>query len=200
MLLTIFTEQKTLIWLWLFRHPLIIAGLGERGFLLARSQRERGERVVVIERDPNNEWIAECRKLGVSVLIGDATDSEVLRRARLNKADFLISVCSDDGTNVTVAMRAREVTLDRDSGGLTCIVHIVEPQLSTLLMAYTFGGQRRNTFRLECFNIYQSGARAMLRQFPPFAELDASNERPHLVIVGLGRLGRGLLVQAARRW
>lgn len=199
-LLTVFAEQKTFLWIWLFRHPLVIAGLGEPGFLLARSQREFGERVVVIERDPANERIREARKLGILVLIGDATDAEVLRRAGLNRAEFLISVCTDDATNGTVAMRAHEVTRDRKAGGLTCIVHVVEPQLSTLLMGYAFGGQQKNTFRLDCFNIDQSGARAMLRKFPPFADPGTEDMQPQIVIVGLGTFGRWVLVQAARRW
>lgn len=194
-LLSIFTDQKTVVWLWLFRPQVVIAGLGEPGFLLAKSRREL-ERVVVIERDPRNTRIAECRKLGVSVLIGDATDPEMLRRARLQSAEFLISVCSDDGTNGAVAMQAREVTTGRKGGGLTCIVHVSEPQLSMLITEYAFGNRAENTFRLESFNIDQSGARAMLERFPPFAEAD----KPHLVIVGLGRLGRWLLVQAAQRW
>lgn len=199
-LLAIFTEQKTLIWLRIFHHPVVICGLGERGLLLARSQRERGERVVVVERNPTNELVGQCRKLGASVLIGDATDSEVLQRARVERARFLISVCGDDSTNAEVAIRARELTLERASGGLTCIVHIVEPQLCTLLKGYEIVGRHEDTFRLDCFNMYENGARALLREFPSFAERDVSKEKPHLLVVGLGRLGRSLVVQAARRW
>lgn len=199
-LLTVLTEQKTLIWLWIFDHPVVICGLGERGLLLARSQRERGERVVVVEMNPNNELLGECRRLGASVLIGDATDKEVLQRARVERARFLISVCGDDSTNAEVAIRAHELTLDRASGGLTCVVHILDSQLCTLLKRYEIGERHEDTFRLDCFNMFENGARALLREFPSFAERDVSKEKPHLLVVGVGRLGRTLIVQAARQW
>ena len=124
-LLTIFREEVGLLGLRMFRHTVVICGLGEGGFVLARSLRERGRRVVVIEKDANNPHVSACRKLGAVVLIGDATDPHVLRRGRVDRARYVVSVCGEDRTNAEVAMRVRDTALRQTSGSLSCIVHIV---------------------------------------------------------------------------
>ena len=199
-LLAIFREQFAIVRLTVFPHRVVVCGLGERGFIIARSQRERGERVVVIEKNINNELIEPCRRTGAVVLLGDATDPEVLGKARVGQARNVVSVCSDDRINAEVAVQARELALGRKSGALMCIVHVVDPQLCTLLKTYEIGGRHEQAFRLDCFNIFERGAHALLREYPPFGEGEVSGEEPHLVVVGLGRLGQSLLVQAARRW
>ena len=199
-LATVFREQIGLLRVRLLPHSVVVCGLGRRGFLISRSLREQGERVALIEKDRNNEFIEPCRRTGAVVLIGDATDPEVLRAARVHQARHLISVCGDDRTNAEVAIRARELALRRASGALTCVVHVVDPQLCTLLKAYEIGEHYREGFRLDCFNVFESGARAMLSEYPPFGGQDVGGRAPHLVIVGLGRLGQSLLVQAARSW
>ncbi len=199
-LLTIFREEAGLLGVRVFRHPVVICGLGEGGFRIASSLRERGMRVVVIEKDPDNEHVSACRRLGAVVLIGDATDPLVLERSRVGKASYVVSVCGDDRTNAEVAMQVRDITLRRTSGSLTCIVHVVDPQLCALLKSYEIGESHSDRFRLDSFNVHDSGARALLREFPSFSEREDVDEKPHLVVVGLGRLGQSLIVQAVRRW
>ena len=199
-LLTIFREEVGLLGLRMFRHTVVICGLGEGGFVLARSLRERGQRVVVIEKDANNPHVSACRRLGAVVLIGDATDPQVLRRGRVDRARYVVSVCGEDRTNAEVAMRVRDIALRQTSGSLSCIVHIVEPQLCTLLKSYEIGESHSDRFRLDSFNVHDSGARALLREFPSFSEREEVDEKPHLLVVGLGRLGQSLIVQAVRRW
>lgn len=196
----VFREQVGLLLVRLVPHRIVVCGLGQRGFLIARSLRERGERVVIIEKNRSNELIEPSRRTGAVVLVGDATDADVLRGAQVQRARHLIAVCSEDRTNAEVALRAREIASRRTSGALTCVVHIVEPQLSALLKAYEIGEDYREGFRLDSFNVFESGAHALLRQHPPFGERAARGVGPHIVIVGLGRLGQRLLVQAARDW
>lgn len=199
-LAAIFREQTGLLRVRLLPHRVVICGLGERGFIIARSQRERGERVVVIEMDRGNQLIEPCRQTGAVVLLGDATETEVLRGARVHRARHVVSVCGDDRTNAEVAIRARQLARRRTSGSLTCVVHVVDPQLCALLKTYEIGEHHEEGFRLDCFNMYESGASALLREYPPFGEREGSGEEPHLVVVGLGKLGQSLLVQTARRW
>jgi hypothetical protein len=199
-LAAIFREQVGLLLLRIGPHRVVVCGLGGRGFLLARSLRERGERVVVIEKNSNNELIEPCRRSGAVVLIGDALDREVLLGARVHRARHVVSVCGDDHTNAEVAIHARELTRRRPSGALTCVVHVVDPQLCTLLKAYEIGEHHEERFRLDCFNVFESGARALLTEHPPFGGCDLRAVSPHVVVIGLGRLGQSLLVQAARSW
>ncbi len=199
-LAALFREQVGLLLVRFVPHRIVVCGLGERGSLIARSLRERGERVLVIEKNQSNELIEPSRRAGAVVLVGDATDVDLLRVARVHLARHLIAVCGEDRTNAEVALRAREVASRRTSGALTCVVHIVDPQLCTLLKAYEIGEHYREGFKLDCFNVFETGARAMLREYSPFGAQDVGGGEPHLVIVGLGRLGQSLLVQAARSW
>ena len=199
-LAALFREQVGLLLVRLVPHRIVVCGLGERGSLIARSLRERGERVLVIEKNQSNELIEPSRRAGAVVLVGDATDVDLLSAAQVHRARHLIAVCGEDRTNAEVALRAREVASRRTSGALTCVVHIVDPQLCTLLKAYEIGEHYREGFKLDCFNVFETGARAMLREYPPFGAQDVGGGEPHLVIVGLGRLGQSLLVQAARSW
>jgi hypothetical protein len=58
-----------------------------------------------------------------------------------------------------------------------------------------------DAFRLEFFNIFENGARAILTTYPAFEETGPAPSPPvHLLIVGLGRLGESLAVRAVRNW
>ena len=50
-----------------------------------------------------------AKTLGVIVLIGNATDDDLLRTARVYRARQLICVCGDDGINAEIAMNACEL-------------------------------------------------------------------------------------------
>jgi hypothetical protein len=111
-----------------------------------------------------------CRDRGVAVLIGDAADPELLRKARAPQASHLISVTGDDGVNVEVGMSGRELARRKRRGLLACLVHVVDLELWRSLPEYEMRMGKLDRFRLGFFNVYESGSRALLCQFPPFAE------------------------------
>ena len=193
----IFSEQLQLLRVRFASDHVVICGLGRKGYLLARGFRERGARVVVIEQNEGNDLIAQCREQGAIVLIGNATNEELLRQARLPKAKYVISVCGDDGTNAEVAVHARELVGDRGGRALTSFVHIVDPQLCELLRERELATEGADVFRLEFFNVFDRGARALLTEYPAFGEAPGP---AHLLVVGLGGMGEGLVLHAARSW
>jgi voltage-gated potassium channel Kch len=194
----IFREQLQLVRVRFLSDHVVICGLGRKGRLLAQGFRERGERVVVIEQDAGNDLIEQCRERGAIVLIGSATSPVLLRKAGICRASYLISVCGDDGVNAEVAVRACELVGDRRRKALGCILHIFDSQLCNLLKEREIEAGRIDAFRIEFFNVFDSGARALLNEYPPFGE--ARRQRPHLLVVGLGQLGQSLVVHAARGW
>jgi hypothetical protein len=196
-LAVLFSEQLDLLRLRLARGHVVICGLGRKGYLLARGFRQRGDRVVVIEQDESNDLIAQCREWGATVLVGDATSEGALRQAQAHKASYVVSVCGDDGTNAEVAVRTREVVAILDDKALSCFVHIVEPQLCVLLREREIDMEKTGAFRLEFFNVFDRGARALLREYPPFGQ---APDRAHLLVVGLGKMGENVVLQAARGW
>lgn len=182
------------------RGHVVVCGLGERGLLLAKGF-SRDYPVVAIEGDEEARGIGEAREEGVIVVIGDATDRTVLRRARVDRARYLVAVGGDDGTNAEVAVDARELVADGRGGELDAFVHVVDPTLCRLLRGRVDEPAGRDSFRLHFFNVFETGARAWLDEHPPFSPEDGNAARPpHLVVVGVGQLGASLVVGAARSW
>ncbi len=192
----LFAEQFQALQLRFARHHEIICGLGRRGTLLARSFRAQGHRVVVIEQDHNNDAIRACRQQGIIVLIGDARNADLLLRAGVLHARHLIAVCDDDGVNAEIAVQARRLSARRGGLPLTCLVHLVQPQLCELLHDRSFDSANHNTFRLEFFNTFDLGAQLLLERFPPLRE--GQTGPPHMVLLGFGSLGQSLALRAAR--
>jgi hypothetical protein len=194
----VFREQLQMIRIRFISGHAVICGLGRRGLMLAIRFLDRGDQVVVIDRDPANERISQCRDHGAIVIIGDASDSDVLRSAGVDRAEYLISVCGEDGVNAEVAVDARELVSHREGNPLNCVVQIDDFELCHLLKGQELGMGKADTFRLEFFNSFLRGAQALMDDHPPF-NADES-EIPHLLVVGVGRMGESLVTNAARMW
>jgi hypothetical protein len=196
--LAIFFHQVQLVRPRLIGGHVIVCGLGRRGLRLVEQLRNRGECVVVVDRDANNDELNHCRQIGAIVLVGPANDRWLLQRACVHRARTLVAIMGDDGTNVETAVLAHEVNARRRFGSLECVVHVFEPRLQQVLREHPIFTDTTDPFELRFFNTFEIGAEAMLRRHPvPKAN---GGVRPHLLIVGLGRLGEALLAKAAVEW
>lgn len=197
----IFGERLERLRLYFYGDHVVICGLGRKGLLLARSLLERGDRVVVVEVDAENDLIETARANGAVVLVGDLRDPQMLRRARVQSARYLVAVVGDDGVNAEVAMRARGLAEGGNGTPLSCLVHIVDPQLCTLLRMQEIERRMDEAFRLDFFNVFESGARVLLREHR-VAEPSQKGETAvgRIVVVGLGHFGANLVKQAVLDW
>lgn len=83
----------------------VIVGAGAVGTSIARELCAHRHEVLVLEHRHEN---AERADLGAAdVLVGDATDLSVLRRAELDRADVLVSATGDDRANLVVSLLGR---------------------------------------------------------------------------------------------
>jgi voltage-gated potassium channel Kch len=197
----IFREQLQLIRVKFFRNHVVICGLGRKGMLLVQRFRSMSEKVVVIELDEGNDLVDQCREYGAVVFTGDATQKEMLKTVRVQKAKYLIAVAGDDGINAEVAIHAFDLVKDRKSHRLTCIVHIFDQQLSNLLREQEKEIRASDSFRIEYFNVYEKGATAWIDEY---FLLDPDETRAHeetrLLVIGAGQLGESLVARAAQKW
>lgn len=200
-LMAIFSKHWQLFRLRFLKNHSVVCGLGERGLRLAQEFSGQGYRVVVIEENQQNPLIEQCRRQGTFVLSGDATSANILRRARVHKAKYLVAVCPDDGINAEIALKVRDLVRHRKGKALTAFVHIIDLELCNSLSSWGLAADKKDSFRMEFFNVPENGARFMLRQHPPFSEkIETGDRQPRMLIVGLGKMGRSLVVQAARNW
>ena len=198
-LIVLFNEQLQLFKIRFLRGHIIICGLGNKGLLLAQKFKKSRKKVVVIEIDEENDNIKECRDIGAIVLIGNAMAPYILHRAGLKKAKYLIPVCGEDGINAGIAVQARELVGKKRKKPLTCIVHIVDPQLCRLIKEKEFDPKKNKAFRLEFLNLFDQAAETLLKEHPPFGE-KKEIQSPHILIVGAGGVGERLLIYTAKKW
>ena len=79
----------------------IIVGGGQVGRALAERLEDRGENVVIIEKD--EQIVERARNAGFSVHVGDGTDTDVLRSAGAENAKTVVAATGDDDANLLVA-------------------------------------------------------------------------------------------------
>ena len=180
------------------RGHTVVCGVGHQGLEVARTLGERGEHVIAIEQAEGQRNVDICRAAGVPVIIGDATDPAVLRRAGVAKAGRLVAVCGEDAVNAQVVTSARKLARGR-SAPLRCLAHIVDPHLCSLLQRRQLLPGTDSDVKLEFFNTFQTAARVLLLRHRPFSDQEPPAQ-PHLVVVGLDAMGAAVVVQAARRW
>jgi voltage-gated potassium channel Kch len=216
---TAFYKQFNYLWLrGITRKHIIICGAGYVGRALTDHLLGKGYKVVIIEKDPTSRELESCWEKGAIVLVGDASEEQVLRKAQVHKARCLFSVTGSDQTNSKIALLARDLTmngtgslslLDRITGirnitrerePLNCYVHIVNPTLANFLKVEQMAATKTNTYRLEFFSIYQGAGHCLLSLYPPFKEDQPVPPDAHVLIIGLGRMGESLVIHTVKRW
>ena len=88
---------------------IVVCGLGNVGFRVVEHLREYDERVVVIELHRDSRFLATARRLGVPVILGDATVTQVLRQAHAATARAVVAATDNDLVNLEIGLLAREL-------------------------------------------------------------------------------------------
>jgi trk system potassium uptake protein TrkA len=89
-----------------------IAGGGRTGLRTAQLLDDRGQKVVIIEKDHgrckaiNNEYVG-------TVIEGDASKPSILKQADPDRCDVLVALTGDTATNLGICMAASEMTAVR---------------------------------------------------------------------------------------
>lgn len=198
--IALFREQVQLSYVRMtMRDHLVVVGLGSTGFGLATAfHEEEHERVVAVELDRLNPGVAGCRERGISVLIGDATDAKMLRRARIGRARHLIVASGDDRVDLDIARAAETLLLKRQANPLSAFVSLDSHNLWQELTAEALARPEHSGIRREFFHIYERAARMLLQTHAAF-EPDGSGDA-HVLLVGVEGVGESLTIQLANAW
>ena len=196
--LVLFREQLQRFRISRLRNHIIVCGIGDKGIRLVRRLRSQGHAVVAIERDPRRPPLESHHDTGVALLVGDARDETVLIAAGIKRAAHVIVLCGSDPVNAEVAALAILLSERRDGQPITCIAQIEDAELCRLLRMRELDSERVG--RLDFFNAFEVGARALIAAHPPFSDAPTTDEKPHIVLVGLSQLLRSLVVQSSRKW
>ena len=96
----------------LYSDHVIVCGLGKLGYRVTLQLLEFGQSVVAIERDPDKYFIEMARERDVPVIVGDARQREVLRKAGVEHASAVVCCTQDELANLDIALDAREMHPD----------------------------------------------------------------------------------------
>ena len=198
--LSIFREQWQRIRLKRLKDHIIVVGLGRKGTLFAQGFQDLGSPIIVIDKDETNDSLQHFRNAGVISITADATDKNVLKHVRVDRARYLISVCGQDEVNAEVAVHARALFPDA-SRVLNCIIHVVEPQLCQLMRRQELISGKKQSFTLDFINLYENSIQALWSRYS-LLQLDRikAGAEPYFIVIGLGRMGETFLLHLARYW
>lgn len=195
-----FYNHLELFCLCLFRKDhVVVCGLGYIGPVIVKQFCEKGLIVVAIEKDASCSEIEYCKSKGAIVIIGDAAEERILKRAQIQKARSLFAVTGDDEINAKVLGQVKKVISGR-TNPLNCYIHIVDPKFANLLRAAQIPNQEYQSVNLEFVNIYQNASQCMFDCLPTLASTLNPSSKIHVVIIGIGRMGESLLLYLAKRW
>jgi Trk K+ transport system NAD-binding subunit len=90
-----------------FRDHVILVGFGRLGFRTYEILRRLDQPVVVIERNPDNEFLEELRRDGTPLFIGDSRREALLTDANVKHASSIVIATNDDMANLETALDAR---------------------------------------------------------------------------------------------
>ena len=88
-------------------NHVVIAGAGRTGTYVAEVLHAKGIAFVVIEQ--NKQHIEECKKLGFSLVFGDATHPPVLEAADISRAQLLIVTTPTPSTTQTITKNSLKI-------------------------------------------------------------------------------------------
>jgi voltage-gated potassium channel Kch len=90
------------------RHHVVVCGLGSVGTAVARDLHERGNLVVVVDPDADDELHRETNPR-CPVIVGDATRPVILHRAGIERARALVACTSNDALNLEIGLTAQSL-------------------------------------------------------------------------------------------
>jgi len=185
------------------RDHVLICGLGRKGYELAR-QFMPTRKVVIIERNENNDYVRTCRDAGAHVIIGDIADPHLLRKARAAQAGEAYLLTGSDGANFSAMIGLSRL---KENGGSAAAhpkvwLHVNSLEMCALLRDGKVLRPVRKNLDFEVISLFEVASRDLVvNHLVPLIPVRLGDPRRfHLFLVGFGRMGRTLvrkLVQTA---
>ncbi|MCP5128652.1 MAG: NAD-binding protein [Pseudomonadales bacterium] len=219
-------EEQVALYGLLFRKRrfVVVCGIGETGFRIARDYCLNSDKqVVVIDNDPLNALAAELKNYGAIVICGNAMDPLVLLKSQVIYAKELFLCTSDDKANIAIAKNAERLTRrltdteivhleaiarkrEPAIGGqapdvsLRCFLCVDSPDVYEIFSVHSFFEMNSSRFAIRLFNRRETIARNIFRICAPdlyYRPATRGNEPMHILFIGFEPLVREMILQTA---
>lgn len=213
-----FNQSFLLFKLRFWKDHIVVCGLSKKAELLIMNFLKNEERfkIVVIDLNEDHSSISHLRKNGVIVLNGNATDEEVLIRANIIRAKYLLALTNDEKTNIHIAQKASSIFNQfpdeiPEDNILQVNIHIDDFYTMNIFKEF----HEKSTPDLEtyqkgaskvdyhAFSIYQLAAMSMVDNFSPdkYVSLANDDDPPaHVLILGDNIAAQYLILEAAQMY
>lgn len=204
------------------RHD-IVCGLGQVGQQLVKDLVEAAPerrwwapldnwrpRLVVIERDAEHPGIAEWKRQGVLVLVGDATSLHLQARANFAGARRIFACTGSDDINLEIVfdllneMRNTAETRNDSAHDIVtesqtrhCFVHVLDAGLCDVLIQHAAPQARLYGMELRPFNVVRNSVQQFLLQHLARHAPQQPTETLLAVVIGGDAFAEELVVQIA---
>jgi voltage-gated potassium channel len=113
-----------------YHGHIVLCGLGSVGAEVAKDLLKRKEHVAIIDATPDDQLARNLSKR-VPLLVGDATDPDVLLRAGLDRARAVIAAVSNDAVNLEIGFIAQSLVQERrPHRPLRIVLRCFDPELA----------------------------------------------------------------------
>jgi len=201
-LFVIFSDQWYRFRISLMRNHVVIIGMGTKGKNVLNEHLNDGEKVLVVEKDSLNPHLASYKLRKPRRIIGDATNIEILGKARIKHAKKVYLLMGDDSQQVTTCMIIYDLikkSKRKQKDSLECIMHLKNQESLHILRNHRLVQNVNDGLSLNVFNVYENAARELYQDHPPDRDglYELSKEFVQLIIFGFGQAGEALALQSA---
>ncbi|MCZ6830961.1 MAG: RyR domain-containing protein [Gammaproteobacteria bacterium] len=206
------------------RRFVVVCGVGDTGFRIARDYCQNTDKqVVVIDIDPMNAMAAELANYGAILIYGNAMDPIVLHKARVVYAKEVFLCTDDDQANIATAKNIERLSRSLSERELHTMAEIVKrhephiageppyaglraflcvdaPDLYEVFANHPFFATNSERYAIWLFNRKETIARNIFTSCAPdlYYRPNTDTSAPaHILFIGFESLVQELIVQTA---
>lgn len=199
-ILEIFREQWSRFRISRLKDHVVIIGLGTKGKNVMQECIRNHEKVLVVEEDPLNPHLESTKQSRCWLIIGNASNVNVLKKANISRARRVYLLMGDDSLQVRACLIIYQ--LIRESGrnkehALQCIMHLLTQEYLNTLRNHKLVQNVNDGLELNIFNVYENSARELFQVHPPDRSGIAAESKKYvqMIIIGFGNAGEALALQ-----
>lgn len=200
--LQIFNKQWERFKISFFRNHIIVIGYGAIGKNITKDLLAKKKKIIVIEVgiEIDRKGILKTKKC--KFIDADASEKNVLKRARIIQAETIYLLNDNDTTQITICLQIYNLLKEgkrKNNYPLTCIMHLDKQDLMSTLKNYKLVQNIKDKFILKVFNVHEASARDLFEVYPPDRNGIHLNSKlaVQLLIFGFGSAGEALALQLA---
>jgi hypothetical protein len=199
-ILEIFSAQWKKMRISGLKNHVVIIGLGTKGKNVLVEQILKKEKILVVENDPLNPHLESLKQKRCHLILGDASNGDILKRIRASYARSIYLLMGDDAIQVRTCLFIYQLIKQshrNKEDPVKCIMHLLKPEYLNTLKSHNLVENIDDGLELHVFNVYENSARDLFQNHHPDGSGISKESRQfiQIIIFGFGQAGQTLALQ-----